>query len=164
MDRVLSAMRYLDDRFVFRIIGRGPMTEALERQIVSEGLAGRVQILDSVDDEALARWLRSAGAFILLSEHESFSITPREALAAGANVVISDIPVHREIARAAGADRVALVPAELVGERLAEIIRSVALRPRDLTGYLPPSWDEVASRTLGVYRDVVGQAKTQLRS
>jgi glycosyltransferase involved in cell wall biosynthesis len=155
MDLAIDAMRYLDDRFVLSIIGQGPMAETLQRQIAREGLTERVRVLQEVDDAELARRLRSAPGFILLSEHESFSITPREALAAGAQAIISDIPVHREIARDAGHERVTLVPLHTSPEEVAGIVRAAALRPRPATPYLPPSWDDVADRTLALYREVL---------
>jgi glycosyltransferase involved in cell wall biosynthesis len=154
VDRAIEAMHHLDERFVLTIIGRGPMADELRRRIRSEGLTERVRMIGDVGDTDLARWLRTAAAFVLLSEHESFSITPREALAAGAPVVISDIPVHREIGRDAGAGRVTLVPLGAAPQQIAEAIRAAALRPPPPTRYLPATWDEVAARTLEVYDDV----------
>ena len=50
-----------------------------------------------VSDEELDNYYKGAQLFVSLSHYEGFNIPVLEALASGAEVLISDIPVHREL-------------------------------------------------------------------
>ena len=61
------------------------------------GVADRVTIHRYLSDEALVALYGRARVFAFLSEYEGFGLTPLEALAAGAPIVVLDTPVAREI-------------------------------------------------------------------
>lgn len=71
-----------------------------ELRIVGEGLRreGRNVRPVGADDVALAEMYRRAAAVICPSRYEGFDLPLAEALAQGAPVVASDLPVHREVA------------------------------------------------------------------
>lgn len=48
------------------------------------------------DEEHLA-WLKNIDAYVFPSQGEGYSVTPREALACGKIVILSDIPAHKDI-------------------------------------------------------------------
>jgi glycosyltransferase involved in cell wall biosynthesis len=151
----IDSMRYLDDRFLLAVAGTGGALPNLRRQVAEAGLQDRVLLLGSVPTSQLARLYRSAAVSLTLSEHESFSITPREALAAGARVVLSDIPVHREIQAAVGSEYAALLSTPARPADVAEAVRRLAaLGPSDAE-YQPSGWDDVAAATLAVYERVL---------
>lgn len=52
--------------------------------------------IPSVDDVALSQLMAHARAFLFPSIYEGLGLPPVEAIAAGAHVVLSDIPAHRE--------------------------------------------------------------------
>lgn len=57
---------------------------------------GRVLFAGRLDDDELAWLYRNCAVSISLSRDEGFGLTPIEAVACGAPLVVSDIPVHRE--------------------------------------------------------------------
>ena len=57
---------------------------------------GRVLFAGRLDDDELAWLYRHCAVSISLSRDEGFGLTPIEAIACGAPLVVSDIPVHRE--------------------------------------------------------------------
>ncbi len=59
--------------------------------------SGRIIILEKVDDKYLLSLYKNAIAFVRPSLMEGFSLPPIEALRLGTPVLVSDIPVHREI-------------------------------------------------------------------
>jgi glycosyltransferase involved in cell wall biosynthesis len=69
----------------------------LQSLAVELGIADRVRWLGFVDDAELVALYQGAGAFIAASRDEGFNIPPLEAMACGAPVLCSDIPVHREL-------------------------------------------------------------------
>jgi glycosyltransferase involved in cell wall biosynthesis len=68
------------------------------RQIAADlGVADRVDWREYVSDAELDRLYRSARVFLFLSDYEGFAMTPLEALAHGAPVVLQDTDVSREV-------------------------------------------------------------------
>jgi glycosyltransferase involved in cell wall biosynthesis len=146
---VVEAVAHLDDRYVLRVIGDGPERAALEALTDRLNLGDRVAFLGRVSDEELRRWYRTASVCVAASTHEAFGLTLIEAVVAGAAVVASDIPAHREVAEAYGA-AMTLLPLDSTPEAMA---RAMTAAQR----HAPPrveaaSWDRVATLTLEVYR------------
>jgi glycosyltransferase involved in cell wall biosynthesis len=152
VERTIEALACLDDAFVLRVIGEGEARPELEAEAARLGVDHRVAFLGHVDTDTLYRWFRTAVAFVSMSAIEAMPVTPLEALAAGARVVASDIPAHRELSRVTNGD-VTLVPANAPANELANTIEGVAARPAAAADVL--SWNDVAQRTLDVYRAAV---------
>jgi glycosyltransferase involved in cell wall biosynthesis len=158
VDRLIEAFARLPDPDAqLVVIGAGPDRERLVALADTLGLlgAGRprtVRFTGRVADGDLHRWLRTCRVLCSLSEHEAFGLAPAEALTAGAAVVLSDIPAHRELA--------ACGPVEVV--RATEDAASLAARlgrhlgrPRPAGTVAVADWDEVAERLVAVYGSVV---------
>jgi glycosyltransferase involved in cell wall biosynthesis len=140
------------------VIGAGPDRARLTAQAAELGLTGRpadcggVEFLGQVEDERLHRWLRTCRVLCSLSEHEAFGLAPAEALVAGAPVLLSDIPAHRELS--------ACGPVELVGPgesalALAERLRRTLDTPPTPAAASVLDWDEVAQRLAKIYLNVL---------
>lgn len=72
-------------------------TERLRKKIAERGLGKTVRHLGTVSDEALAGLYRGALATISPSLEEGFGLPPLESILYGTPVLVSDIPVYREI-------------------------------------------------------------------
>lgn len=59
-------------------------------------MEGRVRFAGRLTDEELSWMYRNCAVNISLSRDEGFGLTPIEAVASGAPLLVSDIPVHRE--------------------------------------------------------------------
>jgi glycosyltransferase involved in cell wall biosynthesis len=77
-----------------------------ERRLDELGLRGRVRQLEGIPRAELAALYRNARAVVLPSVAEGFGLPVTEALASGAVLVASDLPVLREV----GADAVLYRP------------------------------------------------------
>jgi glycosyltransferase involved in cell wall biosynthesis len=75
----------------------GEWTEDQRRQIERLNLGPRVRQLQGLSRRALASLYRQASVVVQLSDAEGFGLPIVEALACGATVVASDIPVFREV-------------------------------------------------------------------
>lgn len=69
----------------------------LEGVFDSLGVRQRILVTGPLDVKTLAAWYRGAMAVLLPSLDEGFGFTPLEALCLGIPVVVSDIPVMREV-------------------------------------------------------------------
>jgi glycosyltransferase involved in cell wall biosynthesis len=156
VDRIIAGASYLPEDCRIVILGDGRHKGNLLQQIDRKGLGQRVEIKSELSDEEVLRWYQTCDVCVNLSGSEAFGITLLEALAAGKPVVATDIPAFREISRLS--PLVHLVDLRtLKGAGLAEAL-ALAMEqrhsPPDLAAY---GWDEVARRTLGVYREVLGR-------
>jgi glycosyltransferase involved in cell wall biosynthesis len=69
----------------------------LDALVQATGMADRIHLRTYVLDHDLPQLYADAASFVFLSEYEGFGLTPLEALASGAPVVLLDTPVAREI-------------------------------------------------------------------
>lgn len=103
LDVVVEAFRRLCsmDRGTARlVIGGGYPKEWQNRLLAQCGTnlqSGVIQFLDHIDDEELARRYHGASVTVVASVAEGFSMPVIEAMACGSPVLVSDIPVHREL-------------------------------------------------------------------
>jgi len=79
------------------VSSRGKYREFLGREVEEAGLTEKVKFIRYAETAELVRLYRTCAAFVFPSKWEGFGIPPLEALACGAQVIASDIPVHREI-------------------------------------------------------------------
>ena len=160
VDRLIACVPYLPADCRLIIVGSGPHKHELLQQIgrLSRSDRGRVQITGGIADEELLRWYKTCKVCVNLSGSEAFGITLLEALAAGKPVLANDIPAFREISTLSPLVHLVrlrrLNDADLARALVAAMARSES--PPDLTAY---SWDEVARRTLEVYREVLGEVQ-----
>jgi len=78
------------------ICGDGPMCESLERKVGQLGLNAEVQFADFVDSHTLWAWMKGTDAFCSMSDYEGLPNSVIEAMACGCQLIVSDIPAHRE--------------------------------------------------------------------
>ena len=79
------------------ICGDGPLHEVLNNEIVKRGLTNRITLLGNVERSYVYRLLRESSICISTSLTEGFGNSDVEAMAAGCPIVVTDIPVRKEI-------------------------------------------------------------------
>lgn len=146
---VVDAMRFIGDATKLVIAGEGPACSDLVRLAAELGVTAKVEFVGAVRWPEIYRWFRTAGVFVTMSARESFGMSLLEAHVAGARLVASDIPAHREVASMVG-QHIELVPLTATPAELAAAIRIAAASPRSV-GYKMPSWDEHVSSLLRLY-------------
>jgi len=75
----------------------GKYRKQLDKLILELGLVDFVQFHDYLEFRELVALYQNCAALIYPSKWEGFGIPPLEALACGRPVIVSDIPVHREV-------------------------------------------------------------------
>lgn len=78
------------------ILGEGSLRNALGETAGASGMGERLHLLGNVPPEEVGAALAAATVVALPSEWEAFSVIALEAMAAGAALLVSDIPAHRE--------------------------------------------------------------------
>ena len=91
---VVRAAARFEPRLAVRIVGSGPERDALL------ALAGALEVPCTIEsglsEEEMVAAYRAAEVVVCPSRFEGFGLTPLEAMACAAPVVVSDIPPHRE--------------------------------------------------------------------
>jgi glycosyltransferase involved in cell wall biosynthesis len=129
---------------------------ALSRSVARAKEAGHIRITGYVSDRELAALYRNCALFIMASVYEGFGMPVVEAMACGARVALSRIPVFEEIA-GNYARYVEPLDVEEWRRTIKEIIEEtsdpgeVQMRQPDLARF---SWRASAATTLDLYRQL----------
>jgi glycosyltransferase involved in cell wall biosynthesis len=146
---VVAALPFLGDGMRLVVAGDGPAADRLRGLAAQLGVASQVEFAGAVPWPDVYRWFRAADVFVTMSARESFGMSLLEAHVAGARLVASDIPAHREVAGWVG-PAVALVPLAATPAELAAAIQRAAASPRPAVSRVP-SWDDHVDALLRLY-------------
>lgn len=125
-------------------------------ELIASGLAADFVLLGQVSERELRCAYRGAGLFVYPSLMEGFGLPVLEAAACGCPLLLSDIPVFREVA-ADQAEYFDPTRSDELAQRLAACLEPVKnrwLRDRVRDLDKPFSWDAAARIHAGVYRRV----------
>jgi glycosyltransferase involved in cell wall biosynthesis len=160
-ESVVRALPHLPSEYRLVIIGIGSARDAIEVTAQRVGVAGRVLFRDSCPDEELHQWYARAAVCVSLSAQESFGLVALESAAAGAPVVVSDIPAHRDLSAFVAAGRLFFVDRTAPPQAIAAAIQDAARAGRlassrrsGADGWRIPTWDGLVDETLRVFSSV----------
>jgi glycosyltransferase involved in cell wall biosynthesis len=161
VDLIIRAFSGVRTDATLVVVGDGPDRPRLER--LAAGV-GRVRFTGRVSDAELDALLGAADVVTSASDHEAFGLVVADGLTAGARVVASGIPAHREIGRLAGP----AAPISYVNPRnttdFAVALDAALAKGRTRAGQAwLPSWSEIADQTRDLYAAVARQADGRSR-
>lgn len=154
LERAIAALASLDPGFRLVIVGDGPERRRLEAFAADLRVHTRVTFAGALPDALRYRWLRTARVVAALPIEDGSGAQIMEALTAGAAVVASDIPVHREVVEQVPGGRVFFVTPEGSPLDVADAVDLAAQVAAQAAACQVPSWDSVIERTWEVYRQV----------
>ena len=133
------------------VIGEGPERNHIEQLVKELNIADRTRILGYVSETDIRRWQRTAYAALSLSVAEAFGLSVAEASIAGARIVASDIPAHRNVAQF-DHESFAFVGARASPEEVANALHNAMGAPRRAVHNSDmPTWKDVGKRMLDFY-------------
>ncbi len=141
------------------VCGRSVFWEKFKKFVEEENASGYVNLVGHVSDEELSSLYKNAEVFVFPTLSEGFGLPGLEAMAAGAPVICSDIPVLREVY---GNAALYFDPKkeESIAEKIGEVLhfnaskrRSVIEKGRERAKMF--SWRKMAEETLEVYREAL---------
>lgn len=156
VDRIIDAMAVASSDLRLVITGDGPERPRLAALAAEHRVTDRVSLVGKVDTDTLYRWYASARVFCSMSTNEAMPVTILEMLAAGARIVASDIPAHRDIRERTGGP-ITIVPPDASAAALAAALEAACREPARAGQHIP-TWDEVTAETVEVYQDLSGSA------
>ncbi len=141
--------------------GAGYRGEEIAEGVRGRGLEPAVRLLGYVPDEDLPALYRQADLLVVPSQYEGFGLPALEAMACGTPVLAADRSSLPEVVGPSGR-LFAPGDAELLADQMEEILSSdetlaeMSVRGRERAGLF--TWEETATRTLRVYREVLDTA------
>jgi glycosyltransferase involved in cell wall biosynthesis len=165
--RAIAAMASLDPEFRLVVVGDGPARDRLAAYAADLRITSRVEFVGAVSDAVLYRWLRTARVVVTLPEEDGSGLQVREARAAGASVVASDLPTNRQAAKSPGTGHVIFVSPKGSPLDVADAIEEAArltLLPNGKVHPVPADTCElVVESTWALYRELIdGRARPPL--
>lgn len=97
---LIDSMHYILKKFPkahLQIVGNGSEYLSLKQKIKKEKLESNIELLGNIEKEELRDRYSSCDVYITASKHEMLDLPAIEAMSCGKPVVLSDIPVHKEI-------------------------------------------------------------------
>jgi glycosyltransferase involved in cell wall biosynthesis len=146
--------------FDLHMIGRGPLTAELQRDIVRSGLAARVQIDDYRDRISLAGTIARASVLLVTSTVETFSLVTIEALSSGVPVVSTRCGGPEDILVEPWLGRLSDDNTEALATALLEVTGALAsFRPERLRAYAVGRFgmSVVTARYIALYNSVLAR-------
>jgi glycosyltransferase involved in cell wall biosynthesis len=141
----------------------GPFTAGQTTLARDLGIQARISQLPVLDDRTLAAVYRRAAAVLLPSDREGFGLPVIEALACGAPVIASDLPVLREVGgstveycRPGDARAWASTTIALLGEQSAHQEQALARRESGIAWARRFTWTRFASQLADIYLELAG--------
>jgi glycosyltransferase involved in cell wall biosynthesis len=161
VDLIIRAFSGVRTEATLVVVGDGPDRPRLERLAAG---AGRVRFTGRISDAELEALLSAADVVTSASDHEAFGLVVADGLTAGARVVASGIPAHREIGRLAGpAAPISYVNPRNTADFTVALDAALAKGRASAGQSWLPSWSEIADKTRDLYAAVARQAGTRSR-
>ena len=155
---ILDALQQLPEYKLAIVGARDAFSEELDRQVTARGLSDRVQMVGKVTDASLVEWYQHCTTLIQPSTSEGFGLTGIEALACGAPLIASDIPVFREVYGEAAVFFDPTRAQELVSAITQVSTEKSSARDTKRTQTLSRcSWDTMTDRMVTEFRSVLQQ-------
>ena len=149
--RSIESFARVDHAAEMVIIGKGPEEERIADVIRELDLGSRVRMVGYLGDEEVRRWQRTASVVVSLSREESFGLGLAESAMAGARIVASDIPAHREVSTMSGQKFTFVDPDAGTGD-IADAVTGALRDPAgDDRSWSIPTWEDVARWTIVHY-------------
>lgn len=93
---LLQALKHVPGAILV-IVGEGELRAHLTALAESESVSDRVVFAGEVSSDIVAHYLRAADTYVFPSGWETFGLATVEAASAGLPLIVSDLPVHREV-------------------------------------------------------------------
>lgn len=155
---ILDALQE-DPRYTLNIVSaRSIFEERFLHEVSKRSLTDRVYLLGSLKESQLAHEYQSCMALIQPSLSEGFGLTGIEAMSFGTPVVASNIPVFHEVYKRGALYFNPASASSLLRQLKAVHRRKVTLQSRAIKHAKTFSWDELAHKTLSVYRSAANNS------
>ncbi len=163
LDRLIDALVQLNEEGksakLFIASSRDAFVERLEKLIKEKGAQDYVKLLGFVPDEELATLYKNSVAFVYPSLSEGFGLQGLEAMTAGTLVLVSDIPVFKEVYK----DSSVYFDPESVESMVETKKKALTLTAKSRKEIIKSStkfarkysWSDMAKETLKVYEQTV---------
>lgn len=158
--RIVSNVDRIDsnDLRLFLVGKRDYFFRRIEREIEKLNISANVVFLENVSDSELANLYENAIATIVPSYAEGFSLTAVEAMTCGSPIIVSDIPVHREIC---GSAAIYCNPLDTndIKQKMNFAVSLIESSRKELVDQGKKqakkfSWKKMASQTLEIYNSI----------
>ncbi len=164
LSRLIEAMVFLNknrkEKIILKICSsRNVFTERLQNLVKDNNAQEYVELLGFVPDPEMKDLYKNSVAFVFPTLSEGFGLPPIEAIEAGTLVVLSDIPVLKEVYQKSAiyfdplnAESITQTLERVVNIPLNEREKRITFAKSFIKQY---SWSKMARQTLQIYESLV---------
>lgn len=157
---LIDSMHHILKKFPkahLQIVGKGKEYLDLKQKIKKEQLESSIELVGNIEKEELRDRYASCDVYVTASKHEMLDLPAIEAMSCGKPVVLSDIPVHKEIIEKSKGGKIFAINNE---KNLVEIIEECIKNGKEMgrKGRLfaeENDWAKVSEKVALIYNELL---------
>jgi glycosyltransferase involved in cell wall biosynthesis len=139
-----------------QIIGDGEYREPIVKIINELNLNENIQLLGRVNDEELIKYYSKCDIYFTASTWEFFNLPLLESMSCGKPILVSELPVHREIILKSNAGEIFEMNMANLIEKIHNILKNYDQFSQNARKFaLQNDWSYVAKRISSVYSELI---------
>ena len=139
-----------------QIIGDGEYRESLVKIIDELNLNQNIQLLGRVNDEELRKYYSLCDIYFTASTWEFFNLQLLESMSCGKPILVSELPVHREIILKSNAGEIFEMNIENLIQKIHNIVKNYDQFSQNARKFaLENDWSHAARKISSVYSELI---------
>ena len=139
-----------------QIIGDGEYRESLVKIIDELNLNQNIQLLGRVNDEELRKYYSLCDIYFTASTWEFFNLPLLESMSCGKPILVSELPVHREIILKSNAGEIFEMNIENLIQKIHSIVKNYDQFSQNARKFaLENDWSHAARKISSVYSELI---------
>jgi len=154
--KIFSQLRNKFPNIHLQIIGEGKYKENLIQMIDRFNLHDRIQLVGRVNDEQLREYYSSCDIYSTASNWEFFNLPLLESMSCGKPILVSELPVHREIILKSNAGEIFQMNPNSFMEKIENILENYEQFSENARKFaIDNDWMNTAKKISSVYSELI---------
>ena len=140
----------------FQIVGKGEFKDNLIKLVKELKLGKKIEFVGRINDDELKKYYSSSDIYITASKWEFFNLPLLESMSCGKPILVSELPVHREIILKSKAGEIFEMNEKNLILKINNIIKNYDQFSQNARKFaLENDWNHAAVKISSVYRELI---------
>ena len=154
--KIFSHLKNKFPKICFKIIGDGIYEEKIQKLIRENNYQEQIELVGRVSDEQLKEYYASCDIYTTASTWEFFNLPLLESMSCGKPILVSDLPVHKEIISKSHAGEIFLMNENSYLEKIEKIMKNYEKLSENARKFaLENNWEKMAKKISNIYDEVI---------
>ena len=140
----------------FQIVGDGEFKDHLVKLVNELKLERKIEFIGRINDEELRKYYSSSDIYVTASKWEFFNLPLLESMSSKKPILVSELPVHREIIMKSKAGEIFQLDSNSFLEKIKIIVNNYEQFSNNAKEFaLENDWSKMAKRISNVYTELI---------